>query len=155
MRLSSGYTVKQVHLVVGVLAIALNAGAAGYGAWCWWRVRSSPVFWRLLRVGQAVIVVQVGLGGLLVELGHNVSSLHLIYGLLPLAVSFIAEQLRISSAQLVLDQRGHESAAAVGELPEEQQRSVVMAIVQRETGVMVLATLVVLVLLARAASVAG
>jgi hypothetical protein len=155
MRLSSGYKVKQVHLVVGVLAIALNAGAGGYGAWCWRRALSSPLFWRLLRAGQAVIVVQVALGGLLVAFGHKVSSLHLIYGLLPLAVSFIAEQLRISSAQLVLDQRGHESAAAVGELPEDQQRSVVMAIVQRETGVMVLATLVVLVLLVRAASVAG
>lgn len=143
---------KQVHLVIGVLAIALNAGAGGYGAWCWWRVRSSIMFWRLLRVGQAVIVVQVGLGGLLVAFGHKVSSLHLIYGLLPLAVSFIAEELRISSAQLVLDQRGHESAVAVGELPEDQQRSIVLAIVQRETGVMVLATLVVVILLARAAT---
>ena len=130
------------------------AGAAGYGTWCWWRARSSVLFWRLLRAGQAVIVVQVALGGLLVALGHKVASLHLIYGLLPLAVSFIAEQLRISSAQLVLDQRGHESAAAVGELPEDQQRSVVLAIVQRETGVMVLATLVVLVLLLRAATTA-
>ena len=154
MRLSSGCRVKQVHLIVGVLAIALTAGAAGYGTWCWWRARSSVLFWRLLRAGQAVIVVQVALGGLLVALGHKVASLHLIYGLLPLAVSFIAEQLRISSAQLVLDQRGHESAAAVGELPEDQQRSVVLAIVQRETGVMVLATLVVLVLLLRAATTA-
>src|ERR1035437_3484805 len=154
MRLSSGCRVKQVHLVVGVLAIALNAGPAGYGTWCWWRARSSVLFWRLLRAGQAVIVDQVALGGLLVALGHKVASLHLIYGLLPLAVSFIAEQLRISSAQLVLDQRGHEAPAAVGELPEDQQRWVGLGIVQPETGVMVLATLVVLVLLLRAATTA-
>jgi hypothetical protein len=83
--------------------------------------------------------------------GKKDSSLHLIYGLVPIAVSFVAEQLRIASAQMVLDARGHESAQAVGELPEEDQRTVVLAIVQRETGVMVLAALVMVVLLARAA----
>ena len=137
--------------MVGVLAIALNAGAGGYGAWCWSRGRSSPLFWRLVRAGQAVVVVQVALGGLLVALGHKVASLHLIYALLPLAVSFIAEQLRISSAETILDARGFESAAEVGELPEDEQRGVVAAIVQRETGVMTLAALVIVVLLARAA----
>ena len=78
----------------------------------------------------------------------------MIYGLLPLAVSFIAEQLRIASAEAVLDARGFESAAAVGELPEDQQRAVVTAIVQREMGVMTLAAFVIVVLLARAAGTA-
>ena len=70
------------------------------------------------------------------------SSLHVIYGLLPLMVSFMAEQLRIASAQMVLDSRGLAGSAAVGELPESEQRVVVMAILQREIGVMVLAALV-------------
>jgi hypothetical protein len=77
--------------------------------------------------------------------------LHVLYGVLPLLVSFLAEQLKISSAQMVLDQRGFESAGAVGKLPEEEQQEVVVSILQREVGVMVLAALVNVVLLARAA----
>ena len=55
-------------------------------------------------------------------IGRKESDLHLIYGLLPLMVSFLAEQLRIASAQMVLDSRGFEYSAAVGELPETEQR---------------------------------
>jgi len=139
-------------MVIGILSIVLMAAAGGWGAWCWYRVRSSPWFWRLLRAGQAVVVLEVVLGGVLLALGKKASSLHLIYGLVPLAVSFIAEQLRISSAQMVLDKRGFETAAAVGELPEAEQRVVVVSILQRELGVMVLAALVILVLLIRAAA---
>jgi hypothetical protein len=146
---------KEVHLVVGVLAIAINAAAGLWGAWCWWRVKTSAWFWRLLRTGQAVVVVEVALGGVLVLLGHKTSGLHVVYGLLPIGVTFIAEQLRIASAQMVLDARGFKSSSDVGRLPEDEQQRVVRAIVQRELGVMVLAALVVVVLLARAAATAG
>ncbi len=146
---------KLVHIVVGVLAVALVGGAGLWGAWCWYRVRTSVLFWRLLRLGQVAVVLEVALGGVLLLLGRKESSLHLIYGLLPLAVSFLAEQLRIASAQAVLDSRGFQSAAAVGELAESEQRVVVVAIVQREIGVMVLAALVMLVLLVRAAMTGG
>src|SRR5436305_1395870 len=97
---------KDVHLVVGVCAIALNAIAGLWGAWRWWRARPSAWFWRLLRAGQAAVVVQIALGGVLVLMGHEPPGLHVIYGLLPLLVSFIAEQLRLASAQMVLDQHG-------------------------------------------------
>jgi hypothetical protein len=147
--------VKIVHLVVGVACIVLIGAAMLWGAWCWHRHQRSQLFWRLLRAGQAAVVVEVAIGGVLVALGKKDSSLHLIYGLLPLAVSFLGEQLRISSAQAILDQRGFESAAAVGELPEDQQRGVVAAIVQREQGVMVLTALVVFALLLRAAGTGG
>jgi hypothetical protein len=146
---------KVVHLVVGVLAIGLSGAAAGWGAWCWWRVRQSRWFWILLRAGQAVIVVEIALGGVLVLLGHKPPNLHVLYGLLPVAVSFVAEQLRIAAAQMVLDSRGFESAAEVGELADEDQRAVVLAIVQREMGVMVLAAIVIVALLARAAGTGG
>ena len=146
---------KIVHLLIGVVCIVLMSGAGLWGAWCWYRVRASPLFWRLLRAGQAFVVLEVAIGGVLLLLGKKESSLHLIYGLLPLAVSFLAEQLRIASAQAVLDSRGYESSAVVGELPEEEQRLVVVSIVQRELGVMVLAALVIVVLLARAAGTAG
>jgi len=146
---------KVVHLVIGVLSIVLISGAGLWGAWCWYRVRTSQLFWRLLRVGQAVIVLEVALGGVLLIIGYKEPSLHLIYGLLPLAVSFIGEQLRIAAAQSVLDKRGFESSAEVGRLPEDEQRALVVSIVQRELGVMVLAAFVMAVLLARAAGTAG
>jgi hypothetical protein len=146
---------KVVHLVIGVLSIVLISGACLWGAWCWYRVRTSQLFWRLLRVGQAVIVLEVALGGVLLIIGYKEPSLHLIYGLLPLAVSFIGEQLRIAAAQSVLDKRGFESSAEVGRLPEDDQRALVISIVQRELGVMVLAAFVMAVLLARAAGTAG
>ncbi len=146
---------KMVHMIVGILSIALIGGAGLWGAWCWYRVRQSPLFWQLLRVGQAVIVVEAALGGVLLVMGRKVSGLHLIYGLVPVAVSFVAEQLRIASAQAVLDSRRLESSAAVGKLPEAEQRMVVVSIIQRELGVMVLAALVMLVLLIRAAGTGG
>jgi hypothetical protein len=146
---------KIVHLIIGVLSISLMTGAALWGAWCWYRVRQSQLFWRLLRAGQTVIVLEVALGGVLLLLHYKESSLHLIYGLLPIAVSFVGEQLRIAAAQSVLDSRGFESSAEVGRLPEEEQQGVVMAIVQRELGVMVLAAIVMAVLLFRAAGTAG
>lgn len=145
---------NEVHLVVGVLALSLNGVAGIYGAWRWWRVQSTVWFWRILRAGQAVVILQVLLGGVLVLLGHKPSGLHVLYGVLPLLVSVIAEQLRISSAQMVLESRGLESARAVGELPEDEQRVVVLSIVQREIGVMALAAIVNVVLLARAAGTA-
>jgi hypothetical protein len=78
-----------------------------------------------------------------------------LYGILPLLVSVIAESLRAASAQLVLDQRGLESAQEVRKLPDEQQRAVVVAIIRREMGVMALTGLVVVVLLVRAAQTHG
>lgn len=145
---------KQVHLVVGVITIVLSGVAGAWGAWCWWRVRSSPWFWRVLRASQAAVVVQAALGGVLLLTGHKPGNLHVLYGILPLLVSFIAEQLRVSSAQMVLDQRGYESAAAVGQSSAEEQHEVVVAVLQREVGVMALAALVNLLLLARAAMTA-
>lgn len=146
---------KQVHLAVGVLSLALMAAVAVYGAWAWWQVRPRVWFWRMLRVAQGVVVVQVALGGILVLLGHKPHGLHVLYGLLPLAVSLIAETLRASSAQMVLDARGYESAKDVGKQPPEEQQAVVTAILRREFGVIALAALVIVVLLLRAAQTAG
>ena len=146
---------KDVHLVVGVLAVALNAAAALLGSWRWWRGEQSLWFWRVLRTAQAVVVVQAALGGILLLIGYKQHGLHVLYGVLPLLVSLIAEQLRGASAQMVLDARGFESARDVGRLPEAEQRGVVAAILHRELGVMVLAAWVVVVLLLRAAQTAG
>jgi hypothetical protein len=146
---------KDVHMVVGITAIAVNALAGLYGAWLWWRASpSSAWFWRILRAGQAVVVVQAALGGVLLLMHKKAPGLHVLYGLLPLLVAFIAEQLRLAAAQMVLDSRGYESAQQVGELPEDEQRSLVAGILRREVGVMTLSALVVVGLLARAAGTA-
>jgi hypothetical protein len=147
--------VKGVHIAIGIAAIALNGAAGAYGAWLWWRVEPRAVwFWRLLRAGQAVVVVEAAFGGVLELTGRKAPGLHVLYGLLPLLVSLLAEQLRIASAQMVLDTRGLGSAQAVGQLPEREQQSVVVAILRREVGVMTLSALVVVGLLARAAGTA-
>jgi hypothetical protein len=142
---------KEIHIAFAAVAIGLFAAAALWGAWCWWRERVSAWFWRLLRAAQLGLLLEMAIGGILLALGHHAPQLHLIYGALPVLVSLIAEQLRISSAQMILDARGLESARAVGELPEGDQRAIVVAIVKREIGVMALAAAVIVVLLARAA----
>lgn len=145
---------KDVHVVVGILSIALNVIAAMFGGWCWWRAEPNPRFWRVLRTAQLVVVLEVVLGGVLELIGRKAPSLHVLYGVLPLLVSILAESLRASTAQMVLDSRGFESADEVGELPADEQRGIVATIVQREIGVMALSAVVVVVLLARAAATA-
>lgn len=145
-----------VHVVVGVALLVLNLAAGLLGAWCWYRVEPSPRFWTLLRAGQAAIVVQVLLGALLLALGHKPGDdLHILYGVLPLVVSFVAEQLRIGSADAILAARDYDTAAEVGELPPAEQRVVVLSIVRREMGVMTVACFVVVALALRAATTSG
>ena len=147
---------KIVHIIVGTACVALIGGAALAGIWAWYRAPQGRLFWRLLRLGQGTIVLEAVLGGIWeISPHHRASGLHLIYGLVPIAVSFVAEQLRIASAQMVLDARGFEDADAVGELEPREQRVIVLSIVQRELGVMVLAAIVMTVLIVRAAMTGG
>lgn len=146
---------REIHVVLGGLAIALNTAAALLGAWRYWRVEPSPAFWRLLRAGQATVVLEAALGGILYLADRRSSGLHVLYGVLPLLVAFLAEQLRAASADLVLAARGFEGPQDVGRLPEDEQRVVALSIVQRELGVMTLAALVIVGLLIRAATTGG
>lgn len=142
---------NEAHVVTGVAALVLNALAACWGIWAWWRATASTWFWRVLRLGQLAVLVEIVAGGIFYLIHRHAPSLHLLYGGLPIAVSFIAEGFRVSSAQLVLDKHGHASAEEVGRLPEAEQRAVVIEILRRETGVMALSALVIVGLLARAA----
>lgn len=142
---------NELHIALGAAMIAVNLLAGIIGAVAWWRVEPSRVFWPLLRLGQVLVVVVAAHGGVLYLQGREMPDLHLVYGLMPIGISFVAEQLRLVSAQAVLDQRGLESSAAVAELSEREQRSVVLAIVRRETGVMAASALVVASLGLRAA----
>ena len=144
-----------MHIALGIALVATSAAAGRWGLWRWYRVEPSDLFWKLLRLSQAVAVLVAVDGAVLLLTDRDAEGLHLLYGALPLAVSFIAEQLRILSAETVLAARGLENAAAVGELPEAAQRSVVLAIVRREMGVAALAALVITGLLVRAAFGSG
>ncbi len=143
-------------VVVGATALAvLNAVPMLLGAWRWYRHESSRGFWVALRVAQAAALVFALAVGVLAAAGHSSSEqLFYLYALLPLAVGFVAEQLRVSSAQTILDQRDLADAQAVGVLPEAEQHAVVAAIVRREMGVMTLSALVVVFLALRAAGTA-
>ena len=139
------------HIVLGVALIAVNAAAGLYGGWAWWQVRDAPGFWPLLRIGQVLVLIQALDGAILLLLGKDLPPLHLIYGLVPLGVSFLAEQLRLASADTVLGQRGLEGRKDVEKLSPEEQNELVRVIVRREMGVMAASAVVVALLGVRAA----
>ena len=125
-------------------ATAVTTGVSGVIAlWLWWRVDPREWVWPLLRVGQFFAALQAIAAGLRYALGPDPdTSLFYVYALLPVTVAFIAEQLRLASADTVLDARGLEDAQAVGRLPEEEQQSVVLQILRRELGVVTTGALV-------------
>jgi hypothetical protein len=130
---------------------ALNGVAAAFGGWKWWVVSPSRAFWVLVRSGQVAAVALAAVAGVLAVRGFDpADGLFWLYALLPVAVGFVAEQFRATSAQTVLDARDLEDAAAVGRLDEDGQRSVVLAIVRREMGIVALGALVVAFLALRA-----
>jgi hypothetical protein len=141
--------------IAAFATLGVNAAAAAFAGLRWWQVRPSAAVWPLLRAGQALAVLQAALaGGLAIAGFEPADSLYWLYVLLPVVVGFVAEQLRIVSAEQVLENRGLPDARAVGALPEAEQRSVVLAIMRREIGVMALAALVVTFLSLRAALIA-
>ncbi|MDE3134321.1 MAG: hypothetical protein KGL15_09665 [Acidobacteriota bacterium] len=144
---------KDVHIVVGILALGLNLLAFVLGGVAWLRRRASAWFWRALRSGQACVALEAALGGVLLLIGEKATNLHYLYGALPLVVALIAEQLKLSAATMVLDSHALADARAVGRLPLAEQREIVVAIMRREVGTLTLAALVVTGLLARAATV--
>jgi hypothetical protein len=147
--------VTQAVVACSLAVAALNASAAVLGGICWLRGETSSVFWVLLRAGQGSALVLALVVGSLAVAGHYSSDqLFYIYALLPLAVAFVAEQLRVAAAQAILDRRELPDAAAVGGLPEREQRRVVSEILAREQGIMTLSALVVVFLALRAAGTA-
>jgi hypothetical protein len=147
-------------VVAGALAVAaLNLVPALLGG-SLWRLgvtdgRGVRLFWIALRVGQGSALAFAIEVGSLSAAGHSAKEgLFYLYALLPLAVAFVAEQLRIAAAQTILEHRGLRDAQAVGGLPPPEQNAIVAAIVSREVGVMALSALVVALLAIRAATTA-
>ena len=148
---AKGRNLKDVHLVVGIAVLATNLLAGVWGAIAWARKDPSVWFWYLLRVAQAVVIVQVTLGLILVATGHRVGDeLHYAYGVSLLVVTVVTEGMRVGAAQREL-----EDVEDLDALTQKEQRAVARRVVLREMGVMTIGALLVTTLALRAAMTGG
>jgi hypothetical protein len=139
-----------VHAANGALLLAANLLAGAWGAVAWWKSIPTVGFWYALRVAQVAVVLQVGLGSILLLSGREAdTALHYLYGVLPLVVSLAAEALRTGISERELEGLDFDS------LPEGRRRAIAMAISRRETGVMAVSALVVFLLALRALGTTG
>lgn len=132
-------------MIVGVGVLATNVVAGAWGATAWYRNEPSVIFWYLLRVAQAAVVVQVLVGTVLLLLGDEAPGLHYLYGTLPLLVTLLAEGARSGAAESEL------AGLDFDGLPQNRQRLIATAIARRETGIMAVSALIVVFLALRAA----
>jgi hypothetical protein len=139
-----------VHLVVGIGVLVANLAAGAVGGLAWFQSRPSVAFWYLLRVAQAIVVLQLLLGTILLLGGHEApDDLHYVYGVLPLVVALLGEAMRAQVAARELEGVDFDA------LPADRQQRFAAAIVRRETGIMAVSAWVVFFLALRAASTSG
>jgi hypothetical protein len=139
-----------LHTDIAYATIAINLLAGLIGGIAWALHANPKAFWWTLRTGQVLVMLSAVIGATLSLTGHELPRLHLVYGLTPIVVSFLAEQLRIVTTPTFLDRRGLEGGEDVRKLPETEQRALVDAILQRELAVMTASAFVVALLCARA-----
>jgi uncharacterized SAM-binding protein YcdF (DUF218 family) len=140
-------------MVVGIAVLATNLVVAGWGVIGWLRkdARASIVFWPLLRLAQATVVVQAVLGFLLVARGASApDGLHIAYGVAPLIVSLVSEGMRVGIAQREL-----EGVDDVDALERSEQVAVAKRVALGEMGVMTVGALLILTLALRAYQTGG
>jgi hypothetical protein len=140
-------------MVVGIAVLATNLVAAAWGAIGWARknARASIVFWPLLRVAQATVVVQVVIGLLLVARGgSSPDGLHIAYGVSPLVVSLVSEGMRAAVAQREL-----EDVEDIDALERSEQIALAKRVALGEMGVMTVGALLILTLALRAYQTGG
>ena len=140
-------------MVVGIAVLATNLVAAGWGVIGWLRkdARASIVFWPLLRLAQATVVVQAILGFLLVARGASApDGLHIAYGVAPLVISLVSEGMRVGIAQREL-----EGVEDVDALERSEQVGLAKRVALGEMGVMTVGALLILTLSLRAFQTGG
>jgi hypothetical protein len=140
-------------MVVGIAVLATNLVAAGWGVIGWLRkeARASIVFWPLLRLAQATVVIQAVLGFLLVARGASApDGLHIAYGVAPLVVSLVSEGMRVGIAQ-----REVEGVEDVDALERSEQVALAKRVALGEMGVMTVGALLILTLSLRAFQTGG
>jgi hypothetical protein len=139
--------VTSVHVGLGVAVLATNGLAGAWGGIAWLRHIPSTVFWYLLRVAQAVVVLQVAVGLALILTGREApDDLHFVYGIAPLVVSLVSEGMRVGAAQRELDQ-----VPDLDALERRDQVLVARRVVRREMGIMSVGALLIVSLALRAA----
>jgi hypothetical protein len=140
-------------MVVGIAVLATNLVAAAWGVIGWARkdARASIVFWPLLRIAQATVVVQAVVGLLLVARGASApDGLHIAYGVAPLIVSLASEAMRAGVAQREL-----EGVEDVDALERSDQVALAKRVALGEMGVMTVGALLILTLALRAYQTGG
>jgi hypothetical protein len=141
----------EIHLVAGIVMMALNLVAGVWGAAAWASNRASVSFWYVLRAAQVSVVVQVLLGALLLVAGREATdAIHYMYGTAPLVVNLFAEGMRAGAAQRELPED-----VEFEKLPAGEQRAIALRIVRREMGIMTIACLLIVAFALRAAQVSG
>jgi hypothetical protein len=109
------------------------------------------VFWPLLRVAQALVVVQVVVGLLLLARGASApDGLHVIYGVSPLLITLFSEGMRAGVAQKEL-----EDVDDVDALERSEQVALARRVALGEMGVMTIGALLILTLALRAYQTGG
>jgi hypothetical protein len=141
--------------LIGLAVAVLSGLSAIVGIVIYTRALDTDRFWPLMRATQFAAIGQAVFAGVAAALGHRPdSALYWLYAALPVAVSLIAEQLRIGAAQSILDAHDLPDAQAVGKLDEAGQYRIVYEILRRELAVMAIAAAVICFLALRAASTA-
>jgi hypothetical protein len=143
-------TEADLHMWTGIAVVASSLLAGLWGGAAWLARRPTVGFWYAVRVMQALVLIQILLGTLLILIGREPpDGLHYVYGLLPLLVSFLGEGARAGVADRELEGLDFDA------LPESRRRDIALAITRDETGIMALSALVIFGLALRAASVGG
>ena len=140
-------------MVVGIAVLIANAAAAGWGVVGWLRkdARASLVFWPLLRVAQATVVVEVVIGFILLARGaSSPDGLHVAYGVAPLLITLVSEAMRAGIAQRELDE-----VEDVDALDRGEQMALARRVALGEMGVMTVGALLILTLALRAYQTGG
>ena len=140
-------------MVMGIAVLVTNLAASLWGAIGWIRkdARASIVFWPLLRVAQATVVIQAVVGLLLVARGESApDGLHIAYGISPLIVSLVSEGMRVAVAQREL-----EDVEDLDALDREEQVALAKRVALGEMGVMTVGALLILTLALRAFQTGG
>jgi hypothetical protein len=140
-------------MALGIAVLVSNAVAAGWGAVGWMRqeARASIVFFPLLRVAQATVVVQAMVGFFLLARGESApDGLHVAYGVSPLIVSLVSEGMRAGVAQRELDK-----VEDIDALERKEQVAVARRVALGEMAVMTVGALLILTLALRAYQTGG
>jgi hypothetical protein len=140
-------------MALGIAVLVSNAVAAGWGAVGWARkdARAAIVFWPLLRVAQATVVVQAVVGLLLLARGDSApDGLHIAYGVVPLLIALVSEGMRVGVAQREL-----EGVDDLEHLERREQVAVARRVALGEMGVMTVGALLILTLALRAYQTGG